>query len=431
MKLTQRHFYILLIALHIFGFVYQVFNPDYLTLDSDDYILLAQNLWDYGIPYSGIIEPSVAIENLGNKGLFASRPILYSILILLTGGVKISPLLTLLFQNILSILSISQIEKLMKEKGFSINYAIASITLLLFPSLWIYANWIMSETLFMFLITYWLSSYLNQKFLQSSIYLTLAFLTKPAIMFIMLAWVVIYIYKYVHDRKSSLLIAAILPVLFLFFQILSNYHFTGAKITSSMPGINLVQYNAKFTLSKKYGMDSAQNWVNSMDSIGFVKEKEEGFPVSYQYKKGNAKEVIINNLGTYIMTHLQGSLRWTIDPGRFDILNFFNIYKEGGNEGWMKTYYSEGVSGVFKRALDENLLLLFVILLITSWNIIRLILFAKNCKILLAQPLLFYSFLATLIYFAAISGPVASARFLLPVFPVIWAWVSAKEAKAT
>jgi hypothetical protein len=411
----------------LFGFGYQVFNPGYLTLDSDDYLLLAQNIWEFGVPYSGYINPSEPLNTLGNKGLFASRPILYSLFLLITGSVKFSPLMALFIQNILSVLSIKKIEQVVIKHGFNINYNIATLGILLFPSLWIYANWIMSETLFMFLVTYWISAYINKKYLLSSVFLTLAFITKPAIMFLMLVWVALYMYRFFKKPKKSLLFSALLPVIFWVLQIAANYTYTGTPITSSMPGINLVQYNAKFTLSKTFGMDSAQKWVNKIDSIGYTKEKEEGFPVSYHYKKNEAQKVIKDHLSSYIMLHLKGSLRWTIDPGRFDLLNFFNIYHEGGNEGWTKTYYSLGINGLYKRALTENRALLFAIILITTWNIFRLILFALNAKVVFSKRTLFFVFLVVLLYFAAISGPVASARFLLPVFPIIWAWISIKQ----
>ncbi len=153
----RKTFIGLLLLLHLIGFCRQLYQPNMLTLDSDDYILLAENLRDYGLPYSGEINPigdtEVNPATLPNKGLFASRPVLYSLFIWFTGGIHLSLLLTLLVQNILSCWSVLLIEGLFRRKGFSINYTLACIGLVFFPSLWIYANWIMAETLFLFLIS--------------------------------------------------------------------------------------------------------------------------------------------------------------------------------------------------------------------------------------------------------------------------------------
>ncbi len=426
-KLSARNwFYNVLIALHAMGFLKQIIHPNFLTLDSDDYLLLAENLWKHGIPYSGFLLDNFDINSLENKGLFASRPVLYSLFLLITGATSGFLYIAILLQNVMSVFSIYLIEILFREKQYTIHYPIAIIAILFFPSLWIYANWVMSETLFMFLLsasTYYLLKN-NPQFIKSAILLALAMLTKPVLIFIIYIWFAWLLYQFIKSKKRHFAIAAIIPLLTVVLQIAVNQHYTKAWIVSSMPGINLVQYNAYFTLSKKYGADSAANWVHTVDNNGESLEKKVDFETAYQYKKSTASKVLKENLGTYIAIHLQGSMRWFVDPGRFDLLNFFELYDEDGNQGWTRTFYQKGVLGIFERAKSENIFLLLLILGIFLWNIVRLLLIIKKLPILIKNP--YFALVITLLiaYFAAVSGPVASARFLLPVFPLILFWAA-------
>lgn len=222
---------------------------------------------------------------------------------------------------------------------------------------------------------------------------------------------------------------AMIPVLLLGVQILTNYSYTKAPIISSMPGINLVQYNAYFTICKTKSAQEASEWVNKTDSEGAEIEKTLGFKAAYNFKKQKATQIITTNIGTYLWIHTQGSLRWFIDPGRFDLLNFFAIYNEDGNQGWTRTFYQKGLSGLWERAKQENIILLALILAIFMWNLVRMLLLAKNIPVLLQKKPLALLFLFLLIYFAGISGPVSTARFLMPVFPVILCWSSLKKKK--
>jgi len=430
MKGSYRPLFLLvLIGLHVLGFIKQTVETNAFTLDSDDYINLAENLKDYQLPYSGTITEYANLEDLPNKGLFASRPILYSVFIWLTGGLSISILLTLLIQNLLSIFSILCIEKLIRAHGFKIHYEIATIGLLLFPTLWIYANWIMAETLFMFCLSLCIYFFAKPKpaYLLSTLFLCLALYTKPAVVFILFLWLIGFTWHYFKTRKPKIIAVAILPMLLLGVQIIANFTYTQAPIISSMPGINLVQYNAYFTLCKTKNAHEASEWVSKIDLEGAELEKEIGFKTAYNYKKNQATQIIKSNLSTYLSIHTQGSLRWFIDPGRFDLLNFFTIYNEDGNQGWTRTYYQKGLSGLWERAKQENIILLALILLILIWNLTRIILLTKNLPILLRKKPLALLFLFLLVYFAGISGPVSTARFLMPVFPVILFWSSLKK----
>lgn len=428
-KSYRTIFICLLVGLHALGFAMQLMKPNVNTLDSDDYINLAENLRDYQLPYSGVISETSDLNNLPNKGLFASRPILYSLFIWLTGGLSFSILLTLLIQNLLSIFSILCIEKLIRQHGFKINYIIASIGLLLFPTLWIYANWLMAETLFMFCLC--LSTYFFAKpkpsYVLSSVFLSLALFSKPVVVFIIFLWFIGFIWQYIKTKKNPLLLAAFIPLLFLTLQIFTNYRHTNTAIISSMPGINLVQYNAYFTLCKTKSAEEASEWVREIDREGTERERKFDFKSAYHFKKNRATQVLISNLGTYFRIHLQGTARWFIDPGRFDVLNFFTVYPEGGNQGWTRTYYQDGLAGLWERAKSENILLLALILLIFLWNLIRILLLFKNLPILYKKKSLAILFLFLLVYFAGISGPVSTARFLLPVFPIVLFWSSLKK----
>lgn len=426
---SRKVFIFILIATHCFGFIKQLTSPNLFTDDSDDYILLAQNSIEYGIPYSGTILPSQDLSDLPNNSKFTSRPILYSLFIWCTGGLFISLLLTLLIQNILSVFSILLIDRLFKSQGFEINYLLASLCLLFFPSLWIYANWIMSETLFMFLLTALVFSFTLKKYLMSSFLLSLAFLTKPVVVFIIFLWFIGLMIYSIKSKKVKMAFAAIIPLLVLLAQIGVNYKFAKAPIVSSMPAINLVHYNAYFTLSKIDGDEKAKDWVTNLDNYGQQIEEKHGFYESYVYKKEQATQVIKDNFFTYLIIHAQGSMRFFVDPGRFDLLNFFTIYQEMGNDGWTNTFHHSGITGLWQKAKQENLILLIAIGFIFLWNVIRLFFMAKHTRHLLSKPMLGFTILLLILYFAALTGPVSTARFLIPVFPLVLFWVSLRLPK--
>jgi len=419
-------FYGLLIVLHLFGFIKQCFYPNLLTLDSDDYILLAENINNFGLPYSGSIHLTGTIETLTNKGLFASRPFLYSLFLTFTGGIGLSLYLSLFVQNVLSCFSVYIVEKLLVLRGFKINFKWALFGLIFFPSLWIYANWIMAETLFMFLLCFSLYFLLKPKpqYFLSAIFLSLAMLTKPVLIFVIYIWFIVFLWLSIKRKVPQLIAVSFIPMITLLMQIAINFYYTKAAIVSSMPGINLVQYNAYFTLSKKYGSDSAANWVDKMDKTGAALENTTDFKTAYNFKKNSAVMVIMANWQTYFVIHSLGSVRWFFDPGRFDVLNFFKIYAEDGNEGWTRTYYAKGVSGVFERMKSENVFLMLSIMLIFLWNILRFNRLLYATKFLFHDKTLLAVFSLLLVYFAGTAGPVASARFLLPAFPIILFWSS-------
>lgn len=419
-------FYGLLILLHLFGFLKQCFYPNLLTLDSDDYILLAENINNFGIPYSGFISPNDTVETLFNKGLFASRPVLYSLFLTLTGGIGISLTLSLFVQNLMSCFSVFIVEKLFRLNGLRINYFWASCSLIFFPTLWIYANWVMADTVFLFLISLAIFFLLKPRhnYLLSSILLSLALLTKPVLVFVIFIWFIVFLWLSFKRKLSRMVLISVIPLFTLILQVSVNFYYTKTAIVSSMPGINLVQYNAYYTLSKKYSADSASKWVDGVDKKGFDLEKSKNFKTAYNFKKNSAIQVIKDNWETYFVIHSLGSIRWFFDPGRFDILNFFKIYAEDGNEGWTRTYHAEGVSGVIARMKHENIILLTSIMLIFLWNILRFMRLIYCSKYLINRPVIFSVFTLLLLYFSFTVGPLAWARFMLPVFPIILFWSS-------
>ncbi len=418
-KINRKVFYYSLIGLHILGFIKQVLFPNLMTLDSDDYILLAKNIFEHGLPYSGLLPLNIDLDAIPNKGLFASRPIGYSVFIYLSSFGNCFLLLLLAMQNVLSIGSIYFIEKIFIFKNIKLNYTIALICLIFFPTLWIYSNWIMAETMFMFALCMAIYKFIKLNYTWAALYLSLALFIKPVVVFLIFIWLIYFIYRAITVKKLAFIVTAIIPLSMLLVQILLNYTYTKTAIVSSMPAINLVQYNAYFTLCNTVGPDSANNWVRQTDSIGQIIEDKNNFRAAYFYKKTAAQNVIKAHPWAYIKIHSLGSMRWFIDPGRYDMLNFFNIYYEDGNKGWTRTFYQNGIKGILQKALDENRYLLICVLLIFMWNMIRLMLLIRGLLRLFNQPAILLVFVLLIAYFAGTAGPVASARFLLPVFPLI------------
>jgi len=116
----------------------------------------------------------------------------------------------------------------------------------------------------------------------------------------------------------------------------------------------------------------------------------------------------------YGIFHLKGSLRFFIDPGRFDLVTFFSL-EEAGSPGILYLLNQEGIGGVLKFIKKEGWALLSVLSLIALFKVVKITGFIIYLVKEKTQPA-FRIFLALLVgYLALVTGPLGASRFLLPV----------------
>jgi hypothetical protein len=231
-----------------------------------------------------------------------------------------------------------------------------------------------------------------------------ALLVKPVLL--PTAWLspLVFVFLLVKHKKAESF--TLLPFLaFVVFSFL-NYTSTNSFEYSSISTINLTQYNAKLTIAKKYGYDSAQQFVNT-PSLAVPRTEAE-----YSSYLVNAKEMgiktILENLTAYTQVHILGCVKMIVDPGRFELYTFFN---EKTNE----TSLTEMLFGrnwqEIKQSLSANYWLVFVLLLSTLFSLLKLLGFVFCLRSWKQMKFLLF----TIAYFVVITGPVGAARFFLPV----------------
>ncbi len=392
--------FILLICLGLLAgrFCYEYPN----TNDGEEYVYAAHNLLHHNTLYSG------NLHNELDYRLFSKRTVGFPVVLLFQ---QINPYLTSTFQILLVLLNFLLGLHLLKhfslKRGIFIVYSIGFITQLAF---FLHVGFFLSDLLLaslistLVLIFYTSKSSFKIKTIAISVLWASALLVKPVLL--PSAWLspILFIFLLVkHKKRESF---TLLPFLaFVVFSFL-NYTSTNSFEYSSISTINLTQYNAKLTIAKKYGYDSAQQFVNSPNLV--VPRTEAEYP-SYLH---NAKEIgikaISQNLAAYTQVHILGCVKMMIDPGRFELYTFFN---EKTNETSLTEMLFGNKWQEIKKSLSANPWLVFILLAGTLFSLLKLLGFVFCLRSWKTMKFL----LLTIAYFIIITGPVGAARFFLPV----------------
>ena len=370
--------------------------------DSTEYLYSANNLLKNNTLYSGDLNKPLDYR------LYTKRTIGYPLFIMLSHRNYYVILLAqclLIFLNFH--LGLSLIKHFSNKKRvfivFGIGYA-------LHFALIFHAGFVLSDLLLTSIIT--LASLcliskresLKNKVIVLSILWAASVLIKPVMLPSLIFVPIVFVWLKVKRQKWNWSLA--LPLIVVLIFSLYNHSFVNQHEYSSISTINLAQYNAKLTISKKYGFDSAQR---------FVKAKELVIPRSieqYDYYKKNATsfgtKAILENPFTYIKVHTMGMVKMLLDPGRFEIYTYFG---EQTNTLSLTELLFAGdfKSIVYQLKKNPALLILFLFLLcIALIKALGVIVASKHWK-----KHLFHTTL--ILYFLVITGPVGAARFFLPV----------------
>ena len=372
------------------------------TNDGKEYTYAAHNLLHNNTLYSGNLDAKLDYR------LFSKRTIGLPLILLFQ---HINPYILAVFQILLILVSFFLGLQLLRhytlKRQVFLLYSIGFITQLAFL---LHVGFVLSDLLLaslisiLVLIYYASKSSFKVKTIAISILWASALLVKPILL--PTAWLspLIFVFILVKHKKAEPF--TLLP--FLAFLVFSFFNYTSTKSFeySSISTINLAQYNAKLAIAKKYGYDSAQQFVNS-PSLAIPRTEAE-----YSSYLVNAKEMgvkaILENPAAYSQVHILGCIKTIVDPGRFEIYTFFN---ETTNETSLtEMLFGRNWKGI-KKSLSANYLLVFVLLLGTLFSLLKLLGFLfclrswKKMKFLLL----------TIAYFVIITGPVGAARFFLPV----------------
>ncbi|WP_299897818.1 glycosyltransferase family 39 protein [uncultured Aquimarina sp.] len=416
MKISNKSFILGLIGIHLLFFIIKIWIGDYFIIDSFEYYKLSENiLYEFEF-YCGDLNSNIDLRN------YNRRPPLYSIFILISSLFLKFNIGILLFQNVLSVISLILIRKIFEEHSFKINTALYFLFIGTSLNQFIYSNLIMSEIFFQFMIIilfYSLHRLIQnpswKKLIIFQLFIALGFLIKPVFyLFIIPNIVLTYlIYKKTKIRWGFL--SSIIPISIFVLYSFWNYTRTGSTDFSSMQNFNLLEWNVKYFHQNKYG---AQKAIAINDSILSKSKEIKSYPERQNYIKNTSIGYIKEDLLGYGLFHLKGCFRIFIDPGRFDIANFFKIESENSELGILHHLNNSGLKGAFNFLKSQNIFLFISFFIILFFNLIKAVGFIwfwiKNYK---KANLTILIILSVVLYIVILTGPLGASRFFVPILP--------------
>lgn len=403
---------------HLFFFFYQTYTGHLYLNDSHEYLMAAQNLLQYKTLYCGDFNKPIITD------LYTFRTIGYPLFLAIIKYFTNHDLVVLFIQNILSIFNIWLVTRILKELKYEWeNKLYLPFIFILIPLQLIYANLIMSEILlqntillaFFFLIRFNSNTSKTTLFIYYNIALSVGILIKPVMMLIFIPNILTGVYYFMKTKSAKLILFCMIPAFLVIISCTINLKRTGYYNYSSMSYHNLLNYNTYFLLINTVGDQKADSVI---EAIYQKSHKATSYKASAEILQSEAVSIILKYKFSYIMLHTRGMVAALIDPGRFDIFNFFNL-NESDSRGLLYHGSKSGLTNVVDYLLTIPLWILLVLGLILLSNIFRsgcLLLFVvkKNIDVFLKCWLLLM-----IGYVIFITGPLGAARFLLPVTPLI------------
>ncbi|MFK5891512.1 MAG: hypothetical protein QM486_12355 [Flavobacteriaceae bacterium] len=421
-------FVAILVLVHLLFFFFAVYNSNYYPFsgfnfkltDPYQYLTEAKNIVEHGVFYCGDLSQPI------NFDFYTLRPPVYPLFLSVFYLLKAPLYVIIFFQNIISIASILLVRKTILLFNYKKKYDTLFIGLLLLtPSQFIYANTIFSEVIFQFFIVLMFrymvlfSKFKKKKYLlRYSIALVLAAFTKPVMYLFVVPSLLYMFYVSYKIKKWYPIILSFVPVLAVLLLMSWNHKRTNTYQYSSIQAINLLNYNTRLFMMSKKGSTFADKFL---DSIHNNADKIQDYSERNSYLNSASQNYLSHNLFGYGFYHLQGSVFAMLDPGRFDISNFFMLNtKNVKQKGILFHLNNGGFFSVVKFLIDTYsiplLLFLGLILFINVFKLLSLVLFIFNKRINLNFKIIV---LGLLLYIILLAGPVGASRYMMPLVPII------------
>jgi len=413
---TNRTFLIPIGLVHAAYFVAALLIGVVTTEDSPEYLHMAHNFM-HGAVYSEDLSLPLQPKFL------TLRPPGYSLFLLPWVLLSSSPYLILLVQNLLSIATLTGLYLLIKElrpdneRGFW-----AFVGVLLFPTGMIYANMIMAEILFQalfFWAFYYVVRYARDKkerhLLLYNLLLTSAIFVKPVLLYFWIPNLFFSVYLYARHRHWRALIMPLMLPLFAFLYSNFNEARSGYFHFSCIKNINVLNFNARQLLRTQHGKTYSDSVITKIqeEAVALGSFKEE-----FEYMEQRGKELVFSNIIDYSYVHARGMLSFFLDPGRHDVVLFFDVKSEE-RMGFFNELDKKGLEGVLHYIRHVNLWLLVLMTTVFVWNLLLLVgwlhtVLMSNLDIAIRAALFLL-----VAYVAALSVTIGYARFRVEVYPLL------------
>ncbi|TPD69854.1 hypothetical protein [Flavobacterium microcysteis] len=388
----------------------RIIQGDFRLPDSDEYFATAE-LLKSGDYFS-------STTDFGKAILLTKRPFLYPLLILFPGFMN--DLMIVLFQTLLGFFNIYLILKLFKGLGGK-SFRLLTVFILLTPSVFIYTHLVMAEalvmTLSLLMALQLTGSFDSKKLLNIQLLLIALIFLKPAFYLFSIISLLFFLFYFVKTKMFRF--SVFLPLLFTIGYMGFNKERTGYFHFSSVQNINLIDYNLYLFKAQKEGPEAASQW---RDAIYLQAEKLPTFEKQSKFLASEGKKVIQENLISYSIFHFYGSVRGSIDPGRFDLMTLVEKYDT--NQGFLNMLSTAGmkktISNFFEYKYFWIILILIPIFIATlfKWGLIFRYLWERRKRIDFSSSYL----LIFISYAILITGPVNASRYMMPLQGILIAY---------
>jgi hypothetical protein len=379
----------------------QVFSYTEL-IDSREYLCAAKSVFMSQVPDS-------CLDTLqGHQLPHTRRTIGYPFLIYLTGAV---PLLLIVLQSLISLLL-----PLLAKRTLSVftyaprPHALLQWLMLLSPLQFFYTGFLMPEIWTEFLLLLLLYLYLKDKLLGMMLCLSALVLLKPV--FILLLFIATA-FAFFGIRRRWILLFSWIPVLiagFLHYQKWDLWHYSSVAVE------NKWSYNQRVALESAMAPTKVDSFYLAQDKVLL----NLNYKHKSQYMDSLANINITSHFKGYFSSHIKGCVKMLFDPGRYDFVAFMAL-PEG--KGFMQANGLNSIADAFKRQspIVWLYLVLFGLVGLIKWTCF--ILGVRN------HPKIGLTLLAIMVIFIGVTGPVGSARYLLPFLP--WIAIMASLSRDT
>jgi len=408
-KSSKFWFWSVLIVIHLAFLGVAVQNKNFTTKDSWEYIWQAQNLKASGSWYAGDLTQDI------NPALYNQRPPAYgAFLSMLNFNAALNNVyLLLIIQLGLSLITVFMVVQFVKLfLGQEWNRLWLLIPLVFFPSQFVYCNMVMSEILlqlFVLLAIYFIARLIRYSQMKdlwwSQWSVAIAMAIKPVMwLFPFVAAVSFLIHFFNKKVKLVALITFIIPFSAIAFFFNYSHTHTGLWEFSSIQRKLMINYNSFAILKDVFNEEEATKTISEFQS------SVANLPYLEKCKQIDNfnKEVLFNHPMSAIKMELTGIFNFFAGHPRWDLENFYL-----GEVNVAKPYQSDSRLALFP----------YYAYLITC-SIMGLIVLIAFVKFIFSRHISYSlrgCIASIVIYFAIVTGPSASTRFRLPVFPVLMA----------
>jgi hypothetical protein len=395
--------------IHLAFFGVAVQNKNFTTKDSWEYLWQSQNLKSSGSWYAGDLTQEI------NPALYNKRPPAYgAFLSLLNVNAALNNVyLLLIIQLGLSLLTVFMVVQFVKLfLGEEWNRLWLLIPLVFFPSQFVYCNMVMSEILlqiFVLLAIYFIARLIRYSQMKdlwwSQWSVAIAMAIKPVMWLFPFVAVGSFLIHFFNKKvKLIALITFIIPFSAIAFFFNYSHAKTGIWEFSSIQRKLMINYNSFAVLKDAFNEEEATKTISELQS------SVANLPYLEKCKQIDDfnREVLFNHPMSAIKMELIGIFNFFAGHPRWDLESFYL-----GEVNVMKPYQS-----------DSRLALFSYYAYLITCSIMGLIVLIAFVKFIFSSHISYSlrgCIASIVIYFAIVTGPSASTRFRLPVFPVLMA----------